>query len=197
MEETNTTAIYSKEVLDFVTISTEFNIVMDELHSYTQKQFIEYTLKLLPLLYIKAQLLPTLETEEPESIEKFVSEEEWNKIKLQIEIILGDLDTYKETIGRFEANETNAISENFADIYQDIKDFTNLYNTAVDELMKDAVAEAKRTFTEYWGQRLVNTLKILHFYNHTEELKDKKSEEVQENTEDWLTEQRKNEWEIE
>jgi len=197
MEENTVPQIYSKEVLEFVAVATEFTIVTDELYNYSQKQFIQYAAKLLPLLYIKAQLLPDATAEDPEGIEKFVSEEEWTKIKLQVEQLMGDLDEYKENIGRFEANETNSISENFADIYQDIKDFTSLYNTAVDELMNDAVAEVKRTFSEYWGQRLVNTLRILHFYLYNEELQTDRNDDSSENTENWLTEQRKNEWEIE
>lgn len=197
MEENTVPQIYSKEVLEFVAVATEFTIVTDELYNYSQKQFIQYAAKLLPLLYIKAQLLPDATAEDPESVEKFVSEEEWTKIKLQVEQLMGDLDEYKENIGRFEANETNSISENFADIYQDIKDFTSLYNTAVDELMNDAIAEVKRTFSEYWGQRLVNTLRILHFYLYNEELQNDRNDDSSENTENWLTEQRKNEWEIE
>lgn len=197
MEDNTTPQIYSKEVLDFVAVATEFTIVTDELFNYTQRQFIQYSLKLLPLIYMKAQLLPDVNIDDPDGIEKFVTEEEWNKIKLQVAQLLGELDDYKENIGRFEANETNSISENFADIYQDIKDFTSLYNTAVDELMNDAVAEVKRNFIDYWGQRLVNTLRMLHHYYYSEDLHDKKIDEDAENTENWLFEQRKNEWEAE
>ena len=160
MEEEKLSVLYSKDVLDFVTVATEYITMMDSLHEYSQESFIKYNLKLLPLLYMKAHLLPELEVEEPESVEKFVSEEEWTRVKLQTKQLMGDLDDYKENLGRFEENEVNALSENFADIYQDIKDFSGLYSTSVDELMHDAVGEAMRTFKEYWGQRLVNTLRI-------------------------------------
>jgi hypothetical protein len=146
---------------------------------------------------MKAHLLPDFKIDEPETIEKFVSEEEWNRVKLQLEQLMGELDTYKENIGRFEENEINSLSENFADIYQDIKDFNNLYATAVDEFMRDAVAEVKRTFNEYWGQRLVNSLRIMHHYYFTKTLSRDNEREINNNTDEWLTEQRKNEWEIE
>lgn len=197
MEEEKRNLLYSRDVLDFVTVATEYVTLMDSLFEYSQKKFIGYTLKLLPLLYMKAQVLPDFEIEEPETLEKFVSEEEWNKVKLQLEQKMGELDTYKESMGRFEPNEENSLSENFADIYQDIKDFTSLYSTSVDELMHDAVAEAKRTFRDYWGQRLVNLLRIMHYYYHNEKLSDELGSEVDNNTENWITEQRKDEWGIE
>ena len=197
MEEEKLSVIYSKDVLDFVTVATEYITMMDSLHEYSQESFIKYNLKLLPLLYMKAHLLPELEVTEPETIEKFVSEEEWSRVKLQTKQLMGELDEYKENVGRFEENEVNALSENFADIFQDIKDFSSLYSTAVDELMKDAVAEVVRTFKEYWGQRLVNTLRIMHHYFFNEKLDSEVNEEIEENTENWLTEQRKNEWGIE
>ncbi|MFO7863390.1 MAG: DUF5063 domain-containing protein [Salinivirgaceae bacterium] len=197
MEEDKRNQLYGKDVLDFVTVATEYTTMLDSLHEYSQHGFIKYTLKLLPLLYMKAHLLPDFKIDEPETIEKFVSEEEWNRVKLQLEQLMGELDTYKENIGRFEENEINSLSENFADIYQDIKDFNNLYATAVDEFMRDAVAEVKRTFNEYWGQRLVNSLRIMHHYYFTKTLSRDNEREINNNTDEWLTEQRKNEWEIE
>ncbi|MDA3867483.1 MAG: DUF5063 domain-containing protein [Salinivirgaceae bacterium] len=197
MEEDKRNQLYGKDVLDFVTVATEYTTMLDSLHEYSQYGFIKYTLKLLPLLYMKAHLLPDFEIEEPETIEKFVSEEEWSRVKLQLEQLIGELDNYKENIGRFEENEINSLSENFADIYQDIKDFNNLYATSVDEFMRDAVAEVKRTFKEYWGQRLVNTLRIMHHYYFSKTLSRDSEREIDNNTDEWIIEQRKNEWEIE
>ncbi len=196
MDEEKRNLLYARDVLDFVAVGTEYTTMMDNLHEYSQKKFIKYNLKLLPLLYMKAHLLPPFEVEEPETIEKFVSEEEWSRVKLQVEKLMDELDTYKENVGRFEANETNSLSENFADIYQDIKDFTSLYNSTVDELMHDGIAEASRTFKEYWGQRLVNTLRIMHHYYFNEKLNDEINNKTDDNTENWLTEQRKDEWGI-
>jgi hypothetical protein len=197
MEEDKLSVLYSKDVLDFVTVATEYITMMDSLHEYSQESFIKYNLKLLPLLYMKAHLLPEIEVYEPETIEKFVSEEEWSRVKLQTQQLMGELDNYKENLGRFEENEVNSLSENFADIYQDIKDFSRLYSTSVDEFMQDAVGEAVRTFKEYWGQRLVNTLRIMHYYFFNEKLDSETKSGTEENTDNWLTEQRKDEWGIE
>jgi hypothetical protein len=145
MEEDKRNQLYGKDVLDFVTVATEYTTMLDSLHEYSQYGFIKYTLKLLPLLYMKAHLLPDFEIEEPETIEKFVSEEEWSRVKLQLEQLIGEL--YK--------------------------------------------------YIEYWGQRLVNTLRIMHHYFFSKTLSRDSEREIDNNTDEWIIEQRKNEWEIE
>ena len=54
------------------------------------------------------------------------------------------------------------ISEDLADIYQDIKDFVSVYRLGFDETMNDSLAVCKENFGLYWGQKLVNTLRALH-----------------------------------
>jgi hypothetical protein len=151
MDEERRSLIYARDVLDFVTVSTEYCTMMDTLHTYSQEKFVQYALKLLPLLYLKAQLLPDLELDDREGIEKYVSEEEWNRVNFQVKKIMDNLDNYTESAGRFEANETSSISENFADIYQDLRDFVYLYSTGVDEIMYDGLGEVKLTFKEILG----------------------------------------------
>ena len=196
MEEERRNLIYARDVLDFVTVSTEYCTLMDSLHTYTQEKFIQYTLKLLPLIYMKAQLLPDIELDDREGIEKYVSEEEWNKVNLQIHKIMDNLDQYTESAGRIDSNESSSVSENFADIYQDLRDFVYLYSTGVDEIMYDGVGEVNYSFKEYWGQRVVNLLRVLHYYCFNKKLKTELPSEVNE-TEDWVIEQRKKEWGME
>jgi hypothetical protein len=49
-----------------------------------------------------------------------------------------------------------------ADLYQDMKDFVSLYSMGVTEIMNDAVWECKMNFENYWGQILVNALRVIH-----------------------------------
>ena len=86
---------------------------------------------------------------------------------------------------------TATISEDLADIYQDIKNFIEAYKTAVAEIMNDALFEVTNNFELYWGQRLVNTLRALHnvYYSGddlNEEDKKKKEEESKRNTDEWI-----------
>ncbi len=114
------------------------------------------------MLYIKAQSLPDYTDYDPELVDKFVTEEEWRKIQYHASILLGPYDQYYETQGRFNQPEQQTISENIADIYQDMQDFVQLMALGIHDATYEAVGEAKRTFREFWGKSLVNTLKIIH-----------------------------------
>ena len=55
-----------------------------------------------------------------------------------------------------------SISENIADIYQDLKDFILSYRIGTLDVMNYALGECRTNFQQYWGQRLVNGLRAIH-----------------------------------
>lgn len=154
--------LQEKAITDFISIATEYCRAIDNIHKYSPHLFASYSVKILPLLYIKASMLPDIEDYDRDAVEKFVAEEEWTKVKLQLEAIFGKHDNYTEIIGRFGETEEGSISENMADIYQDLKDFTQLMVFGINDAAREAVGEVKRNFIEYWGQRTVNSLKVIH-----------------------------------
>ena len=54
------------------------------------------------------------------------------------------------------------ISEDLADIYQDIKDFIFVFQLGFNETMNDALVVCRENFGTLWGQKLVNTMRALH-----------------------------------
>jgi hypothetical protein len=78
-----------------------------------------------------------------------------------------------------------------ADIYQDVKDFLLLYQTGTGEVMNDAVWECRMNFENFWGQKLVNSMRAIHkfIYSGEEigkvERKDDTNDENR-NTTDWF-----------
>jgi hypothetical protein len=58
MEDSFSHVVYSKNVLEFVTVSNEFCNILENCGEYTKKDFIGIALKILPLLYLKAVVLP-------------------------------------------------------------------------------------------------------------------------------------------
>lgn len=150
-------------MLDFATIAKEYCYLVNNTEQYTAFSFVSYIIKILPMLYLKALMLPDLKIEyDSDAVTKFVSEEEWIGVRLQIKQKLGEHDNYFELHGRFGQSEESSISENLADIYQDMKDFTELISFEIEESLAEAVSEVRKTFFEYWGQRAVNSLKILN-----------------------------------
>jgi len=55
-----------------------------------------------------------------------------------------------------------SISENIADIYQDLKDFILAYRIGTLDVMNDALWMCRNNFEQYWGQKLVNGLRAIH-----------------------------------
>ena len=60
----NTKVIYSHDTLEFVTVSAEFCAFLEQSEGRDKREFVETMLKLLPLLYLKACLLPEVVSDE-------------------------------------------------------------------------------------------------------------------------------------
>jgi hypothetical protein len=61
-----------------------------------------------------------------------------------------------------DAPLVSSISENFADIYQDVKDFITAYKIGTLEVMNDALWDLNQNFYQYWGQKIVNSMRAIH-----------------------------------
>ncbi|MGM0377315.1 MAG: DUF5063 domain-containing protein [Bacteroidota bacterium] len=196
--------VYSKNVLEFVAVANEFCSWLEGTPSYERREFVETGRKMLPLLYLKASVLPkTEEMLEDDFLEKFVSEQDYQQILNAVLIKLGPYNDYLEVftadMQRSVEPLTATISENLADIYQDIKDFLMSYRTAVTEIMNDALIELIQNFEEYWGQSLVNVLRALHNVafsgeNLDEDEDEEDPQEDKRNKEDWLISRMQKDW---
>jgi len=158
--------VYSKNVIEFVAVASEFCRFAENVPRFPKREAIDYSRKILPLVYIKAVLLPPAETVLDDEIEKFVSEFDYNILLQKWVDKLGEDDTYHEVFepGLPYSEDTleNSISENILDIYQDLKDFISAYSLGNEEVMNDAIVVCRINFEDYWGQRLVNVLRALH-----------------------------------
>jgi hypothetical protein len=167
--------VYSQEVIAFTSTANAFCAALESVNDVGRRTFLENMQKILPDLYLKVLLLPELENIFEEGNEKFVTIDDWNTIHDGILIKLGQFDDYLEVFDKkIEESEepvTRSISEDLADIYQDIKDFLMLYRVGTNELMNDAIWECRQNFETYWGQKLVNVIRAIHnLIHHTENL---------------------------
>ncbi len=164
--------VYSKEVIAFTTTSNAFCAALETVDDVDRRQFLEELQKLLPELYLTVLQLPDLENIFEEGNEKFVTVDDWNSIHDSILLKLTHFDDYLEVFDKkMEESEepvSRSISEDLADIYQDIKDFLMLYRIGTNELMNDAIWECKQNFETYWGQKSVNVLRAVHNLVHNE-----------------------------
>jgi hypothetical protein len=157
--------VYSKNVIEFATVANEYCSFIEAVDQFKLKDFISRVQKLFPLIYLKAALLPLTESHFDQSA-KFVGEDDYNFILLKLEEKFGRFDSYLEVSGpsmQFGESEIDAsISENIADVYQDLKDFILSYRIGTLEIMNNALWECRNNFEQYWGQRLVSGLRAVH-----------------------------------
>ena len=128
--------------------------------------FVDTSLKILPLLYLKAAMLPETEIIGDEAPESYVTEETYEVLRINLAGILAEKDDYldvfiQDMVYSDQPIKKN-ISEDLADIYQAIKDFIFVFQLGLNETMNDSLAICQEQFKEYWGQTLVNTLRALH-----------------------------------
>ena len=158
--------IFDRNAIEFVTVAAEFCKYMEQAEGIRRAAFVDTTLKILPLLYLKATLLPPCETMGDDLPEHYVTEETYEVLRMNLAGILGEkddyLDVFVEDMKYSDQPITRYISEDLADIYQDIKDFIFVFQLGLNETMHDALAICQENFRLYWGQKLVNTLRALH-----------------------------------
>ena len=158
--------VFSRNTVEFVTVAAEYCAFVERANEHSRKEFVGTMLKLLPLLYIKAQMLPDDEPISDEGAETFVTEETYEVVRLTMAELFAQYDTYLDVfVAEMKYSDTPVtkfISEDIADIYQDIKNFVCLFQLGINETMHDAIVECNNHFKSYWGQTLVNTLRALH-----------------------------------
>ena len=167
--------VFSRNTVEFVTVAAEYCAYIERCNEHSRKEFTETLLKLLPLLYLKAQMLPEGEKVCDDELEDFVTEDSYEVLRMDLYELFSDKDSYLDVfVAEMKYSDTpvtKSISEDLADIYQDIKNFICLFRLGINETMHDAIVECNEHFRLYWGQTLVNTMRALHDirYNTTDD----------------------------
>ena len=165
MEQTSQ-VIFDKNSIEFVTVAAEYCAFIERSHKAERKTFVDTALKILPLLYLKASLIPECEIMGEDELQVFVTEDNYEWIRRSIGDVLGSQDDYLEVfhpdMAYSDTPIKKCISEDLADIYQDLKDFIGVFQSGLNITMNDSLCVCKEHFVEFWGQRLVNTMRALH-----------------------------------
>ena len=165
MEQTSQ-VIFDKNSIEFVTVAAEYCGFIERSRGADCQSFVDTALKILPLLYLKASLIPECEMIGEDDLEVFVTEDDYEYVRLAVAGVLGAKDDYLEVfLPDMVYSDTplkKCISEDLADIYQDLKDFIGVFQLGMNVTMNDALCVCKNHFAEFWGQRLVNTMRALH-----------------------------------
>lgn len=170
MQKNNTAVsnkpVFAQPVIDFVTVAHEYCVFINNTDKYSKADFVKVASQLLPLLYLKMSLLPAFEQKLDDEPQETVTEYDYEQARLAVRRKLSRHDDYLEVfrddMQRSETPIVANVSEDLADLYQDLMNFCETYRIGVDELMNDALALVQDHFRNYWGQRLCNALRALH-----------------------------------
>lgn len=172
MAESNNNITLSKPVIEMATVANEFCFFLDDLEKKDKETILNFMQKILPLLYVKGSLLPLIESEFPDANERFITEEQWEKVFNELREKFGDDDEYWIIDPQY-INETEplkaSLSENITDIYQDMKDFLLLLQKNTHAARENAIAECRSLFENHWGYRIGNMFTRIHHLLYFEE----------------------------
>lgn len=163
--------VYSPQVIDFVTVAAETCLFLEHATDLSREEFVSKSAKILALLYLKAAILDIPDRVYDDNPERFVSEEAYNEVREQLELLLGDKDAYLETfhpdMSLSDMPIAAFVSENIADVYQELKDFAANYQLGDTDVMNDALVSCLDAFGEHWGRKGLNALRALHNIKYT------------------------------
>ena len=161
----NIEIIQSKPVMEMLAVAMEYCRFVGEIQRYELPEAFDFLQKILPALYLKGSLFPTVEVEDDSANERFVTEEEYETVRVRTATHLGDRD-YFSTVDLANDDLTAvpvALSELLADIYTDLKDFILLYAKESTVAKENAVANCRYYFQTGWGVRVTQALPYIHF----------------------------------
>ena len=185
--EKESQTIFEKNVIEFVTVAAEFCAFLERAEHMKRKAFVDTSLKILPLLYLKASLLPKCETIGDEAPETYVTEETYEILRINLAGLMGEKDDYLDVFVQdmvySDQPIKKSISEDLADIYQDIKAFIFVFQLGLNETMNDSLAICQENFGLLWGQKLVNTLRALHDVKYNQQDENDEEDNEEENNE--------------
>jgi len=194
----NQDPVYSHNVIEFVAVANEYCKYAEHASEIKGEEMLKIMQRILPLLYLKASLLPSLEPVFEDGNEKFVTESDWQGIHDNIGRIMGNADDFSAEMGD-KLDDSGipvpvSLSENMADIYQDVKDFILLYQTGTEEIMNDAIWECKMNFETIWGEKLLNVVRAGHRFLYSgkeiEDEADNTARDKDRDTDEWFISKR-------
>lgn len=170
--------IYSKSVLEFITVVNDYCVTLAQSDKISKQKLSDYLLRVLPLVYIKASLLPDVKARNPEFNEKFWTEEEWEALFNILRNKFGTDDEFWIVNQSSRSNETikGSIADHLTDIYQALKDFLVLFQKSSIDAKENAVEDINTSFNTHWGFKLVDAHKTLHYLAMNTKMMDEEPE---------------------
>ncbi len=179
---------YQQGTIEFVTVSAQLCRLLENLPD--RATLMRQLKVILPLLYIKGQLVECPSDTVDAYLEQFVFEADYESLRLQLQTLLGEhdafLDSFHPDMAFTPEPPAAEISEYLADIYQELKDMAGNFQTGDEDIMTCAVVAAIEAMRQHWGRKLLSALAALNAIEDTDNEDENKSgdEDEEENGND-------------
>ena len=165
--------ILSRNSLSLIAMANEYCHEIEAALDKEREDFVTTMLKLLPRIYIVIRdVVEKEDTEDLLFIDSYLYEDAYNNAREKVYRLLGEDDVYLEVFEEdMKYSDTpiaTTVSENLADIYQELYNFVMTLQNAPTEVAGDVIYALKDSFKSYWGQTLVNVMRALHNLSYNE-----------------------------
>lgn len=157
--------------LAFIALSNEFCSAIENAMEFEKEDFVAKMLKMLPRIYMTVTDIDIEESNEDYYALPYLDESIYDNLRSQLAALMGEddvfLETFEEDMKYSDAPVSATISEDLADIYQQLYNFVASVRDVDTEAINSIIITCKEDFASYWGQTLCNVLRALHsvFYN--------------------------------
>lgn len=157
--------------LAFIALCNEYCAVIEHARETDKRDLLQAMLRLLPRIYIAATDLTPETVSGDAFIDGALEEDYYESVRHNLEMVLGEDDTYLEVFEedmKFSDTPIGAsLAEGLSDLFQVFYNLLETVRDAPDELAQEALAAVREDFVTYWGQTLCNVMRPLNhiFYS--------------------------------
>jgi hypothetical protein len=154
------------DLVDFIRLCNEYCQLLDKAEKLPLHELLDRVSESLMSVYKKTFTITRFKTRYESEAQKFLTEKQYNKVRISIMNLLDKRDGYMEVLDPNHIGSQNifqaSLSEDLTDIYQDFYDFVQWYSVGTFESVNDSVIECLSNFEKYWGIKLLNALRAIH-----------------------------------
>ncbi|MBN3033992.1 MAG: DUF5063 domain-containing protein [Bacteroidales bacterium] len=158
--------VFSKNVIEMLTVANEYCLFLSEVEKYETEYVFDYLRKIFPLIYLKASLLPDIEPTDPDSDERYITDEEWQTIFNSLNTKFARHNDFC-IVDPFQLADPAIENQNLAacctDVFRDLMDFIRQYQKSSILSKENAVHALRHQMVIRMGYRLLYAFNALHF----------------------------------
>ncbi len=162
----------SPNSLAFIALSNEYCEAIETASAADRDEFVNSMLRLLPRLYISATDIRP-DDDDMAYIDDALDEEAYNAARRNIEMLLGEDDSYlevfEEDMKYSDSPIAASISEGLCDIFQVLFNFLEAVKDSTEEVIGSALTIVSEDFRHYWSRPLCNVLRALNHIKYSQD----------------------------